>query len=360
MKIGILGGGQLARMLAIAAYRLGYETLCYDLLPNSSASFVTEVMVADFFDESSLKVFAESVDVITYETENIPMAVINFLKESRYVYPSYLAIQAGQDRLLEKQLLQSLKIPTTEFYDITSLSSLKSAVKSVGLPCVLKTRQLGYDGKGQFIIKTESEIETAWQNLQGQPLILEAFVQFERELSIIAVRNVQNEIVYYPLTENFHRDGILRYSKAPFENSGLEEQARHYAKDILEKLDYIGVLTIEFFQVENELIANEIAPRVHNSGHWTIEGAVTSQFENHIRAIAGLPLGSTKTRGFSAMVNCIGEMPKPEKILTIADAHYHTYQKPERENRKVGHITLVSPDYVHLQKDFEVLLQLCS
>jgi 5-(carboxyamino)imidazole ribonucleotide synthase len=257
--------------------------------------------------------------------------------------PPPAALAAGQDRLHEKRLFERLGIPTPEFRTVDALAQLDSAVAALGLPAVLKARRLGYDGRGQHVLKTAADVEIAWKKLGSVPLILEQFVRFEREVSIIGVRSTAGEVAHYPLTENTHADGILVRSRAPCDAPTLERTARDYLERILRHFDYAGVLTLELFVADGGLLANEIAPRVHNSGHWTIEGAITSQFENHVRAILGLPLGDTSPLGHAAMLNLIGKMPNLEQVLRVRGAHYHDYGKSPRPARKLGHVTVVAP-----------------
>ncbi len=340
MKVGILGGGQLARMLALAGYPLGIHTLCYDPAANVCAADVTQVIQADYADQTQLQRFAEQVDVITFETENIPLAAAEIVSQIKPVYPTLAALRIGQDRWLEKNFFRELAIPTPQFAAVNTFAELEQAVMQIGCPAVLKTTRMGYDGKGQFVIKQLDDLKKAWALSDGQPLILEQFIPFERECSLIAVRSQSGDVQFYPLVENQHREGILRISKAPFADAVLQRQAEKYGHAILNKLDYVGIFVLELFQQGNQLLANEMAPRVHNSGHWTIEGAVTSQFENHLRAIGGWPLGSTMTQGYSIMFNIIGHEPDIKEILRIPAAHYHTYKKQPRANRKLGHVTI--------------------
>lgn len=337
--IGIIGAGQLARMLTLAAYPLGIKTRCLSFTQENPASAVTQVDICNEHDLEAIKQFAEQVDVLTIETENIPIDFARKIAANKPLYPSVDTLAIAQDRLQEKQLFRSLNISTAEFCAIDSLESLMHATKQLGFPCILKTRYYGYDGKGQVVINCEQDMQQAWQQLGSQALILESFVPFEVEASIIAARNLQGHMVFYPLTRNQHQNGILRVSQAPFMHA-LAEMAQTQVAKVLTHLNYVGVFAVEFFIYNNHLIANECAPRVHNSGHWTIEGADTSQFEQHIRAVCDLPLGSTKAKGFSLMHNCIGSMPEINKILAIPGAHYHTYEKTPRLGRKVGHITL--------------------
>jgi 5-(carboxyamino)imidazole ribonucleotide synthase len=361
MKVGILGGGQLARMLALAAYPLGIHTFCFEPTPGTCANIVAlRVHNNGYQDHAALEKFARLMDVVTVETENIPLATAEFVAQFTDFNPSLKALAIGQERGKEKNLFRELNIATPNFVLINSLEDLKRAATEINLPAVLKTRRLGYDGKGQFILRNSNELELAWNTLNSSELILEEFIKFDRELSIIAVRSKNKEIKFYPLTENQHQAGILRLSLAPYQDEKLQTLAQEYAQKILEHFDYVGILTIELFQVGDKLLANEMAPRVHNSGHWTIEGADTSQFENHVRAICGLPLGDTTTRGYSAMLNCLGEMPACEKVLQIPGAHYHSYEKSAAPKRKVGHITVTAEDRHTLQPQLKKLQLLFS
>ncbi|ODN43090.1 5-(carboxyamino)imidazole ribonucleotide synthase [Piscirickettsia litoralis] len=338
--LGVLGGGQLARMMALAGYPLGIKVIAYEPTDANSASDVTEVMRGRFDDEVKLKEFAQSVDVVTIETENIPVDTARYVSQFAKFCPSLQALEIAQDRLLEKQYLNKLNIKTTEFMDITSESDLSVGVEKLGLPCVLKTRRFGYDGKGQYWLRHQEDIAKAWQQLGGQPLILEAAIDFDFEISVIGVRDAQGNIKVYPITENEHRDGVLHISKV-LDNQNLQQQASDHIQSLMSHLNYVGVLTVELFSMRGELIANEIAPRVHNSGHWTIDGAVTSQFENHLRAVLGLSLGDVGCRGHAAMMNCLGAMPKLDTVLAASSqARYHCYGKSARAGRKVGHINL--------------------
>jgi 5-(carboxyamino)imidazole ribonucleotide synthase len=260
--------------------------------------------------------------------------------------------------LHEKTLFRQLKIPTPEFMAVDSIDDLRAAVENIGLPGVLKTRRLGYDGRGQFYLKKPADIEAAWQTLGTVPLIYEGFVDFTREVSIIGVRSTRGETLFYPLSANTHSQGILRYSIAPYRSASLQKQAETYMRRLLKHLDYAGVLTIEFFVRGGKLIANEMAPRVHNSGHWTIEGAQTSQFENHVRAILGLPLGSTRPNGHSAMMNFIGSIPELGNILRVSGVHFHSYGKEPRPNRKLGHCTINAPSPAARDRALQQLLRL--
>jgi 5-(carboxyamino)imidazole ribonucleotide synthase len=305
---------------------------------------------ADFDDTEALVRFAVGLEVITYEFENVPQQTAQTLSRRVPVYPPPLALHVSQDRLQEKTFFRQLGIPTAPFVPIRTRADLDQGLAEVGYPAILKTRRFGYDGKGQCLIRERAAAEQAWQTLtksqrddsSDADLLLEGFVRFERELSQLAVRGLDGSLIYYPLVENHHAEGILRLSLAPAPNltPELENLARDYATRTLEALGYVGVLAIELFQQGEQLIANEMAPRVHNSGHWTIEGAETSQFENHLRAILGLPLGRTEARGPCAMLNIIGQPPDRRAVLAHPGAHLHWYGKKPRPGRKTGHITL--------------------
>jgi len=290
-------------------------------------------------DREQLARLAELADVVTYEFENVPEESVEFLSRRIPVFPDAGALAVAQDRLREKALFRELGIPTPPFAAVDSLAGLHQAVAQIGLPAVLKTRTLGYDGKGQAVLRTPDDIGPAWARLGGVPLILEGFVAFQREISILGVRGRTGETAFYPLAENTHRDGILRFSRSRPEDP-FQARAQAHAQRLLDHLDYVGVLTLELFQVGDTLVANEMAPRVHNSGHWTIEGAETGQFENHLRAVLGLPLGYTAAVGQAAMANLIGEEPDSARVLAIPGAHLHRYGKEPRPGRKLGHVTL--------------------
>jgi len=355
-RIGILGGGQLARMLALAGHPLGLEVAFLDPAPDACAAVVARQVRGPYDDVAKLEELSAWADIFTYEFENVPAQAVHFLEEAQQVvYPPAKALATSRDRLAEKTLFTSLGIPTPAFAAIESLADLEQAVQRIGLPAVLKTRTLGYDGKGQVVIRQAGDCAAAWELIQGRSAILEAFVPFTREISIIAVRSSTGEEAFYPVTENIHREGILRLSR-PRRKDRRQAEAEAYARNILDRLEYVGVLALELFDTPQGLMANETAPRVHNSGHWTIEGSCTSQFENHLRAILGLPLGSTALRGASAMINCIGSMPEPEVILAIPGAHYHSYGKEARPGRKVGHYTITTDS----DETLDALLQQCG
>jgi 5-(carboxyamino)imidazole ribonucleotide synthase len=357
VSIGILGGGQLGYMLALAGYPLGLRFRFLDPSPEAPVGRIAPRVTGDFTDRAALQKFAHGLEVVTYEFENVPVDTVHFLAKKVSVFPPPRALEAAQDRLREKELFEKLGIATTEFASVPVAYDLDWAVKKVGLPAVLKTRRMGYDGKGQWILGTAEDVKTAKDGLPKLPFIVERFVPFTRELSVIAVRGKAGETAFYPLVENHHRNGILRLSLAPAPGVGPEIQkaAEDAARKVLESLNYVGILAIEFFESAGKLLANEMAPRVHNSGHWTIEGAVTSQFENHLRAICGLPLGSTTAIGASAMINLIGEVPDSAEVLAIPAAHLHLYGKEPRPARKLGHVTLRAPSFEQLTIRFASL-----
>jgi len=353
VTIGILGGGQLGYMLALAGYPLGLHFRFLDPSPEAPVGRIAQRVTADYTDEAALEKFASGLELVTYEFENVPVEAANFLAARVPVYPLPAALEAAQDRFAEKSLFRKLGIATTEFAPVSNPSELDAAVKSLGLPAVLKTSRMGYDGKGQWILRSTEDAVKAKSELPAVTLILERFVPFTRELSVLAVRSRTGETAIYPLVENHHRSGILRLSLAPAPrlDAQIQRAAERAAHRILESLEYVGVLAIEFFEHQGELLANEMAPRVHNSGHWTIEGAVTSQFENHLRAVLGLPLGSTGPAGHCAMLNLIGDLPESSEVLAVPDAHLHLYGKSPRPGRKLGHVTLraASPERLALR-----------
>ncbi|RLS27211.1 MAG: 5-(carboxyamino)imidazole ribonucleotide synthase [Planctomycetota bacterium] len=358
--IGVLGAGQLARMLALAGIPLGFKFIYVDPSHSSPASWLGEQIVAPFEDATALQKLADSSNLITYEFENIPVSVVRKLAQTRSVFPPPIALESSQDRLLEKQFFNQHGIDTAPFYSVDDQPSLEQAIAVLKLPLILKTRRFGYDGKGQFLVKSLEDAITAFNQLGQKGIIAEGFVKFDRELSCIAVRGIDGATFFYPLVENFHHEGILRLSLAPAQvhATDLNLQASAQVGRILQALDYVGILAVEFFEKEGKLIANEMAPRVHNSGHWTIEGAETSQFENHIRAVAGLPLGDPKPRGFSAMINLIGSMPDATKVLQIPGAHLHDYGKEPRAGRKLGHLTIRADSLEELNRTLRENLDL--
>jgi len=347
--LGILGGGQLARMLALAAAPLGAKALVVDSSADACAGQVAPLVVADWTDYAALEAFAAQVDVVTFDFENVPAETAHWLAERVAVFPAPQALAVAQDRLAEKTLFRECGLPTPDFMTVDTREQLDQALAAVGAPAILKTRRLGYDGKGQFRLREPADADAAWAALGAQAsrhgLILEAFVPFERELSVLAVRGRDGDFRTWPLTRNWHTDGVLAMSLAPAPDIGqLQQRATALARTLAERLDYVGVFALELFVKDGELLGNEMAPRVHNSGHWTIEGAHTSQFENHVRAVLGLPLGDTGARGLSAMFNWIGDLPDAAPVLQAVDAHWHDYGKQARPGRKVGHATVCAPD----------------
>lgn len=343
--VGILGGGQLARMLALSGASLGLRFLVMDTAADACAGQFAPLLVGDYRDEAALAEFAAKVDVVTFDFENVPAQSAEWLAARVPVFPSPRALALAQDRLAEKSLFRELDIPVPDFADVATREQLDAALAAIGTPCILKTRRLGYDGKGQFRIASAADADAAWAALGAQAervgLILEGFVPFQRELSVVAVRGRDGEFRTWPLTENWHVSGVLSSSLAPaVTEAALAEQAGRYALQLAERLDYVGVFALELFCKDGVLLANEMAPRVHNSGHWTIEGAETSQFENHLRAVLGLPLGDTGMRGQACMLNWIGAMPDAGPMLEQPGGHWHDYGKQPREGRKVGHATL--------------------
>jgi 5-(carboxyamino)imidazole ribonucleotide synthase len=359
MRIGILGGGQLGRMLALAGYPLGLRFRFFDHSAQAPAGHLAELQVGEFEDSVALERFAADLDVVTYEFENVPLASVQRLAERLRVYPPPRALEVSQERLTEKTFFRELGVPTAPFEPVDGRADLTRAAARLGLPAVLKTRRHGYDGKGQTVLRTSEDVARGWDTFGQVPLILEGFVRFARELSLLAVRGLQRQICFYPLVENHHRAGMLRLSHAPALNAErLQTAAEDFARRLLEALDYVGVLALELFEVDGQLLANEMAPRVHNSGHWTIEGAATSQFENHLRAILGWPLGSTEMTAHAAMVNLIGVAPTPEKLLEVRGARLHWYGKTEKAGRKVGHDTLLGQNRLELDRRVAAVIDL--
>lgn len=346
MIVGVMGAGQLGQMLALAGRRLGFQFRFLSPDADSAVGQFAELIVADYTNEAALTHFAEGLDVATYEFESIPSSAVRFVAERCPTYPPPEALETAQDRGNEKQCFERLGIPTAPFGIAESMRDVRAILERIGVPAVVKSRRLGYDGKGQAVMRSREEIGNAWVKLGGVPSIVEAFVKFSRELSIIAVRSRTGDHAFYPLVENHHTDGILRFSLAPAPNVSHELQsgAEEYAMRVMDDLNYVGVLAIEFFETPEGLVANEMAPRVHNTGHWTIEGADTSQFENHLRAIAGLPLGSTEMGGAAGMVNVIGIEPDVARLRELPDVHVHMYGKSPAPKRKLGHITVTADD----------------
>ena len=341
-RLGVLGGGQLGRMLALAGHPLGVRCRFLEPAAEAPAAQVAERLRADFNDLDNVDTFLADLEVVTYEFENVPLPLAEALAERVPLYPPPAALAASQDRVTEKTLFRRLGLATAPFVAVDDRPGLAAALAQVGTPALLKTRRFGYDGKGQFPLHNPEDAGPAWEALGGVPLVLEGWVPFRRELSLIAARALDGMTVFYPLVENQHAGGMLRLTLAPAPGltRGLQKQAEQMVRAVLEELAYVGVLAVEFFEVNGGLVANEMAPRVHNSGHWTIEGAETSQFENHLRAVLGWPLGSTAAVGPCAMLNLIGTLPPTAGVLAVPGAHLHLYGKTPRPGRKLGHVTL--------------------
>ena len=356
--VGILGGGQLARMLALSGAPLGLRLLVMDTVADACAGQFAPLLVGDYRDQQAQAQFAEKVDVATFDFENVPAESAEWLAARVPVFPSPRALAVAQDRLAEKTLFRELGIPVPEFAAVSDRAGLDAALAAVGTPCILKTRRLGYDGKGQFRIRSLADADAAWEALGAQAgkvgLIVEAFVPFERELSVVAVRGRDGEFRTWPLTWNWHVDGVLSASLAPARvEPALADTAIAHARRLAERLDYVGVFALELFCRDGVLLANELAPRVHNSGHWTLEGAETSQFQNHLRAVLGLPLGSTAMLGHACMLNWIGAMPEAGPVLAEPGGHWHDYGKEPRAGRKVGHATVRADNALELAAALE-------
>ena len=345
MRLAILGGGQLAWMLALAAEPLGISIAVLDPSPDAAAGRIADHVVAAYDDPTGLDEVSAGADVVTYEFENVPAAAVTRLAEQGVpVLPFPGSLTVTQDRMREKELMAALGIRVAPHAAIDSTDDAPAALEQVGAPGILKTRRLGYDGKGQVRVAAAADLPAAIAELGGTDLIYEGLVPFTRELSVVVARGTDGSTAVYPPVENEHRDGILSLTLAPAPNLSPEliEQAQSAAVKVAESLDHIGVLCVELFETPDGIVANEIAPRVHNSGHWSIEGAVTSQFENHVRAVMGLPLGDPSVRGIAAMVNIVGTEPELAALLALPGVSVHTYGKSPRTGRKLGHATVVA------------------
>jgi 5-(carboxyamino)imidazole ribonucleotide synthase len=356
--VAVLGGGQLGRMLGLAGIASGLRFRFLDPVAEAPAAVVGALVTGALDSTAALDEVARGADVVTYEWEGVPADSARHLERTYRVAPGVRALEVSQDRAAEKALFQSLGIATATVANVDTRVELDAAVERVGLPAVLKTRRGGYDGKGQSVLRAAGDVERAWSGLGGVPLILESLVPFRRELSIVAARATDGTTVSWPVVENTHRDGILHITRAPAPgwSPELQDAAARIGTAVLEALDFVGVGCVELFETDDALVANELAPRVHNSGHWTIEGAQTSQFENHLRAILDRPLGSTAARGASAMVNCLASMPDAAAVLAIEGAHLHDYGKSARPGRKVGHVTITAVDEAALAPRLAELL----
>ncbi|GAA4818958.1 N5-carboxyaminoimidazole ribonucleotide synthase [Marinicella pacifica] len=342
--IGILGGGQLARMMALAGYPLGFKFVFFDPGKNACAGQVGPLIVADYGNEVALEEFCQQVDCVTLDFENVPVETLRQIAKKKPVFPSPDVLAIAQDRLVEKQFCHSINVPTSDFEPINGLSELKFAARKFDFSAILKTRRMGYDGKGQYLIRSEQDISQIPGDVFNQELILERMVPFEREVSVIVARSASGDMKTWPLCENKHKAGILTTTMVPAKPHELDDKAFEYAVKMAESLQYVGVMVVEFFQTSHQVLVNEFAPRVHNSGHWTIEGAHTSQFENHLRAGLDLPLGDTGMDGMAAMLNWIGAFPDQVHHLTDIGLHWHIYGKKAKPGRKIGHATLTAPD----------------
>ena len=359
MRVGVLGGGQLARMLALEGIPLGHRFTILEPGADPPAAALGSMVAAAYDDPDGLRRVAAASDVVTYEFENVPARSAAYLAARLPALPPPVALEVAQDRLAEKTMFRELGIATPAFHAIDGPRDVEPAIAATGLPAVIKTRRLGYDGKGQAVVRTPEEVAAAAERLgagpvangsgsdgEGYGLIAEAFVHFERELSVLAVAGQDGSRVFYPLTENHHRGGILRtsYAPAPRLSGALQSAGVRLAGLVLDRLGYVGVLAIELFEAEGRLFANEIAPRVHNSGHWTLDGTRASQFENHIRAVTGMPLAPPCVPGPAAMINLIGEIPDVNALAAIRGAHIHLYDKTPRPGRKLGHVNVTGDD----------------
>lgn len=357
--LGMLGGGQLARLLALAGHSLGVRMVCLDPAADACVADVAVHLCAPWDDAGALADLAARCDVLTYEFENVPAATVDMLARRVPLRPGPQALRFASDRVSEKALFRRLGMRTADFAAVSSLADLRDGIALTGRPAVLKTRHAGYDGKGQVVIDDAADPAAAWAQLGGVPAILEAWVPFDTELSIIGVRGGDGSTAFYPLTENWHRDGILRLSLSR-PNHPLQAVAESMAMRLMAELDYVGVLALEVFESNGDLLASEFAPRVHNSGHWTLHGAQTSQFENHLRAVLGLPLGSTAPTGMAAMVNFIGGLPDAARVLAVPGARLEVYGKAARPRRKLGHATVRTEDAASCERLARELLAMAT
>lgn len=359
MIVGVLGAGQLARMLALAAAPMGIRVRTIGPDPQACAVPFTEHVTAEIVDRSALERFAAGVDVVTFETESVPLESVLFVAESTLVRPGARAVEMLQDRVFEKELFDRLGIPAVEYRHVRSSAELEAASRDLGCPVVAKTRQGGYDGKGQRVIREPSEAGSAWNELGEGELLVEKYVKLVRELALMSVRSSSGQTLFYRAVESTPENGILRYAVV-IEEPDVQAELESYAARILDDLDYVGALGLEFFETEAGILANEGAPRVHNTGHWTIEGASTSQFENHVRATLGLPLGSVRSFEHVAMVNYLGHVPPVERVLEIPGAYHHDYGKPPHPGRKLGHMTLVCEAHDELRRSLGEAIRLTT
>ncbi len=341
MRLGIVGAGQLGRMMAQAALPLGIKTTLLDPATDACGGDAGNLICAAYDEPTAMAQLADVSDALTFEFENVTPESVDFLAKNKPAYPPASALATARDRWNEKSLFASLDIRTARLALVDDQASLEAGLSSVGFPAILKTRTMGYDGKGQKILKSKSDVADTFKELGAVPMLLEGFVDFDFEVSCIGVRTLTGECLFYPLVRNEHIQGIL-YKSTPLDNASLQKKAELASKAVMDSLEYVGVMAFEFFVQGDDLIANEIAPRVHNSGHWTIEGSCTSQFENHVRAVLNLPLGNTESVTSVVMLNVIGKLPNAVQLLSIPGVHWHNYGKAERVGRKIGHITVTA------------------
>lgn len=358
--VAVLGGGQLGRMMGLAGIPLGFRFSFLDPGADACAGATGDLLQAAFDDRDAALQLAGRADVVTFDFENVPVGTAEAVSAGVPFHPGPAALGTAQDRLSEKSLMVSQDIAVPGFHPVSGRTDLLEGLDRLDYPAVLKTRRLGYDGKGQVVLRTPEDLERAWQSLGGQELILEAFVPFDYECSLVAARSTSGETVFWPLTRNVHDQGILALSRPGGVDEELQQRAESVMTRLLDHFDYVGVLTIEFFVHDGALLVNEIAPRVHNSGHWTIDGSECSQFENHLRAITGMPLGRTDRRGESLMFNWIGSMPDRDRAMAIPGLHWHDYGKVPRPGRKIGHATLVCSDSNELKESARALAALAG
>jgi len=345
--LGVLGGGQLGRMLALAGARLGVRTRVFDPSPEACAGQVAELVHGGYEDEAALARFCDGLDAATIEFENVPIEAARFVAARVPLRPGVESVEAAQDRLVERELLRRVGFRTPRYEPVDAAEDLSEACAQVGLPAILKSRRFGYDGKGQAWIREVEDWDRAWGKIGARAAMLDEVVSFTREISLVGVKASGGQTRFYPPIENVHRDGILHTSRAPaVVDDRVLAQMQASVSRLLDEIGHVGVLTVEFFEDERGFLANEYAPRVHNSGHWTIEGAMTSQFENHVRAVMGMPLGSTEVHQYSGLVNLVGSTDAAGRVLELPGARVHLYGKESRPGRKVGHVTVCAESAV--------------
>lgn len=355
MRVAVIGGGQLGRMLGLAGLPLGMSFRFLDPSADAPARVTGELVQGAYDDPAALASLIAGADAVTYEFENVPAAAAAFVENHASLAPGSRSLAIAQDRIAEKDFFHACGVRVQPYRSVATAEELASAIAAVGIPAMLKTRRLGYDGKGQAVIRSEAAAIAAWESLGCVPCIYEAFVPFRGEVSVVATRTAGGAFAAYAPVRNEHVGGILRQSVAPDPelSPAFVRQAHAQTRAIAEALGHVGTLAVEYFLTDDGLVANEMAPRVHNSGHWTIEGATTSQFENHLRAVTGLPLGDPGLRGAAAMVNLIGAVPPLGELLRIPGAHVHLYGKNPKPGRKLGHVTLTASDHEELDPKVE-------